>query len=373
VNRFVISCGGTGGHLSPGIALAEGLAARGDGAVLLISRRRVDAELSSRYPRLEFIAMPGGGFAWNPLAAARFLWSQAGAVRLCWRVLRRERPRAVVGFGGFTSLPLVIAARLLGVPVALHESNRVPGRAVRTLGRLVRRVYLPPGVSLPGLRGDVIRTLPLPVRREIRRGSSSVARPSLGLDPSRRVLAVLGGSQGAGALNTWARSAVAPLAAAGVQLYVVTGPGKDRAGTVDTVTPEGTVRAIFEPFCGRMADLLSAADLVVSRAGAGTIAELIRCGTPAVLVPYPEAADNHQEANARWLAAEGGGVVVTQDRIETLTGLVQAALADEFRLAAWRDALQRLDRADPLETMLADLDAIGGANAGAGRAGLAAA
>ena len=100
MNRVVISCGGTGGHLSPGIALAEGLAARGDRAVLLISRRRVDAELSGRYPGLEFVAMPGDGFSWRPGALARFLLSQAGAIRVCWRVLRRERPIAVVGFGG---------------------------------------------------------------------------------------------------------------------------------------------------------------------------------------------------------------------------------------------------------------------------------
>ena len=126
MNRVVISCGGTGGHLSPGIALAEGLAARGDRAVLLISRRRVDAELSGRYPGLEFVAMPGDGFSWRPGALARFLLSQAGAIRVCWRVLRRERPIAVVGFGGFTSFPLVVAAVLRGLPVALHESNRVP-------------------------------------------------------------------------------------------------------------------------------------------------------------------------------------------------------------------------------------------------------
>jgi UDP-N-acetylglucosamine--N-acetylmuramyl-(pentapeptide) pyrophosphoryl-undecaprenol N-acetylglucosamine transferase len=183
------------------------------------------------------------------------------------------------------------------------------------------------------------------------------------------VLAVLGGSQGAGALNAWARRAVAPLAAAGVQLHVVTGPGKDRAETIETPTPSGPVRAVFEPFCGRMADLLTAADLVVSRAGAGTIAELIRCGTPAILVPYPEAADNHQEANAAWLAAEGGGLVVPQARLAELDALVPAALADGPRLAAWRDALRRLDRADPLDALLADLDAIAGSRPDSGRAG----
>lgn len=371
MSRFVISCGGTGGHLSPGIALAEGLLARGDEAVLLISRRRVDAELSGRYPRLTFVAMPGGGFSWRPIGLARFAVTQARAIATCCRMLRRERPRAAVGFGGFTSFPLVVAARLTGVPVVLHESNRVPGRAVRILGRLARRVYLPPGVGLSSLRADVARPLPLPVRREIRRGSPAAARASLGLDPARPVLAVLGGSQGAGALNAWARRSVAPLAAAGVQLHVVTGPGKDRAGTIETPTPSGPVRAVFEPFCGRMADLLTAADLVVSRAGAGTIAELIRCGTPAILVPYPEAADNHQEANAAWLAAEGGGLAVPQSRLAELDALVPAALADRARLEVWREALRRLDRADPLEAMLADLDVIARPGTDSGGAGLA--
>ena len=371
MSRFVISCGGTGGHLAPGIALGEALLARGDGAVLLTSRRRVDAELSSRYAGLTFVPMPGSGFGWSPGVLARFVWSQTAALFLCWRLLRRERPRAAVGFGGFTSFPLVVAARLLGIPVALHESNRVPGRAVRILGRLARRVYLPPGVVLPALCASVVRPLTLPVRREIRRGDPAAARAALGLDPSRRVVAVLGGSQGAGSLNAWARRAAAPLAAAGVQLHVITGPGKDRAETIEHPSPSGPVRAVFEPFCGRMADLLTAADLVVSRAGAGTIAELIRCGTAAVLVPYPAAADNHQEANAAWFAAAGGGRLLPEPRLAELDGLVRELVLDDAGLAACREALRTLQRADPLAEMLADLDSLAGAPAGAGRAGLA--
>ncbi|MBL9186119.1 MAG: UDP-N-acetylglucosamine--N-acetylmuramyl-(pentapeptide) pyrophosphoryl-undecaprenol N-acetylglucosamine transferase [Opitutaceae bacterium] len=360
MSRFVISCGGTGGHLSPGIALAEGLRARGHESTLLISRKLIDARLSAKYPHLKFAPMPGRGWAWHPVAIARFVPAQARAVWFCLRLLRTARPAAVIGFGGFTSAPLVVAAALLGLPAALHESNRVPGRAVRLLGRLVRRVYLPPGITITGIGGGATRHAGLPVRREIARHDPARARAALGLDPQRRTLVVLGGSQGASGLNTWVRDTRATLAHAGVQLFVVTGPGKGPAETLSSPAADGApVRAIFEPFSDRMAEVMSAADLVVSRAGAGTLAELIRCGTPAVLVPYPKAADDHQRANAEHFAREGGGVVVAQSEIARLTDIVLAVLGSESRLAELRAALARMDRADPLEPMLADLEEIG--------------
>jgi UDP-N-acetylglucosamine--N-acetylmuramyl-(pentapeptide) pyrophosphoryl-undecaprenol N-acetylglucosamine transferase len=354
VSRYVISCGGTGGHLSPGIALAEGLRARGHEVRLLISRKQIDARLSAKYPHLRFDAMPGRGFAWRPVAAVRFLAAQAQAWWFCTRLLRDFRPAAVIGFGGFTSAPPVLAATLLGVPSALHESNRVPGRAVRLLGRIARRVYLPPGVRLAGLGGAATRHVGLPVRREITRHDPAAARAALGLDPARRTLVLLGGSQGASALNQWARDHREPLARAGVQLYAVTGPGK---GAAETLVTAG-VRAIFTPFSDRMAEVMSAADLVVSRAGAGTLAELVRCGTPAVLVPYPQAADDHQRANAAWFADEGGGRVIAQPDIARLGAAALEILADDARLRAHRAALQRMDRANSLELMLADLEEI---------------
>lgn len=357
--RFIISCGGTGGHLSPGISLAEGLAARGHGTELLVSRKTVDARLLGKYPDLKFQPLPGCGFGWQPLPLVRFGAAQFRAAALCLRLLRRSRADVVVGFGGFTSAPLVVAARILGIPAVLHEANRVPGRAVRTLGRMARRVYLPPEVNIRGLGADVTRHAGLPVRREIRRMDPVAARRELGLDPAGRVLLVLGGSQGSSPLNEWTRMALEALAAEGVQVYCVTGLGKGEATRRELKSRAGTaVVAVFEPFTDRMAVLMSAADLVVSRAGAGTIAELVRCRAPAILVPFPQAADDHQRANAAWFERQGGGVVVPQDRLSELGVRTLALLADAAALPAFRTNLQQMDRADALETMLPDLESI---------------
>ena len=238
--------------------------------------------------------MPGTGFALQPSKFFRCIVSQAHAWLFCLRLLRRVRPDAVVGFGGFTSAPIVLAAWVAGVPSALHESNRVPGLAIRTLGRFARRVYLPPGIRLRSIRAAATKHVGLPVRREIIRQPQAAARAALGLDPNLRLLVVLGGSQGASPLNEWARSQLPTFASEGIQVFCVTGLGKGREGTVEMKTKTGApIRAVFTAFSDRMAELISAADLVVSRAGAGTLAELIRCETPAILIPYPQAADNH--------------------------------------------------------------------------------
>lgn len=374
MSRFLISCGGTGGHLSPGIALAEGLRARGHEPRLLISRKQVDARLSAKYPDFGFERMPGAGFGWSPRAFLRCAGSQAQAFWFCTRLIRRFRPQAVIGFGGFTSAPLVLAARVCGVPAALHESNRVPGRAVRTLGRLASRVYLPPGVFVPGIPAAVTRHAGQPVRREIARRPQAAARAALGLEPDRRVLVVLGGSQGAGPLNGWVRAQREALAAEGIQLYVVTGLGKGDAAVLEGTAKSGArVRAVFVPFSDRMAELLSAADLVLSRAGAGTLAELARCETPAILVPFPQAADDHQRANAEYFAQQGGGVVVPQDRLGGLLPLVLALIGDDARLDVWRGHLRRLESDGALDALLNDFETIARGEPGGGDAACTAA
>jgi UDP-N-acetylglucosamine--N-acetylmuramyl-(pentapeptide) pyrophosphoryl-undecaprenol N-acetylglucosamine transferase len=359
MSRFLISCGGTGGHLSPGIALAEGLAARGHEVTLLISHKKVDARLIAKYPRLRFVPVPGAGFGRNPVALVRFLVSQTHGCYFGLRQVRAVRPDGIVGFGGFTSAGIVAAGALLGVPVVLHEANRVPGRAIRLLGSLARRVYLPPGVELPGVRAGVVRPMGLPVRREIARRPVAEARTELGLYPSGRVLAILGGSQGAAALNDWARRELSVLAAEGIQLFCITGLDKDISETLELKARNGApVRAIFVPFCDRMAAVLSAADLVVSRAGAGTLAELGRCATPAILVPFPHAADDHQRANAAYFAQQGGGVVIDQAFLATLRAEVREVIFSDQLLDKFRANLQRMESANPLETMLDDLEAV---------------
>lgn len=359
MSHFLISCGGTGGHLSPGIALAEGLAARGHGATLLISEKKVDARLIEKYPHLNFARMPGSGFAWHPVQLARCVVSQLRALRFCRRLIRELAPDGIVGFGGFTSAPVALAGRLAGLPVMLHESNRVPGLAIRVLGRFATRVYLPPGVRLESVRAAAIRYAGPPVRREIARTPQAAARAALGLDPAQKLLVLLGGSQGASALNQWARDQVAALAADGIQLYCVTGLGKGAAEKLEFRTKLGQpVCSVFVPFSDRVAELLSAADLVVSRAGAGSIAELIRCETPAVLIPFPHAADDHQRANAAFFERQGGGVVLEQTGLGGLRAEVLDLIFNDWLLRKFRGNLRRMDRANSLDLMLRDLESL---------------
>lgn len=356
---FLLSCGGTGGHLSPGIAVAEVLASRGHRPVLLISHKKVDTRLAAKYPSLRFEPIPGTPFGGHPAVLARFLVSQSKGFAAGLRLIRNENPAAIIGFGGFTTASVILAGALRRVPVFLHESNRVPGKAVRTLSRFARTVYLPPGVTLPGLPGaeKKIRAAAMPVRAEISRVPRAAAAAGLGLDPAKKILAVFGGSQGAGPLNDWARRAAPDLALLGIQLACVTGPGKGEAAFTDHPGPASTsVRSAWIPFCDDVAGLLSAADLVVARAGAGSLAEFARIGSPAILVPYPQAADDHQRANAAFFAETGGGLVLDQTRLADLTPLATGLILNESRLAACRTALSRLDPTPAAVSIVNDLE-----------------
>jgi len=357
VSRFLIACGGTGGHLSPGIALAEGLNARGHETMLLISQKGVDARLIEKYAQLRFERIPGAPFTLGPAGLCRCLWEQSRALRFSVRMIRTWRPDVILGFGGFTAAGVIVVAALLRRPVALHEANRVPGRAIRLFGRLARRLYLPPGVNVRGVQRAGVRHVGLPVRREIVRIPRETARLRLGLDPAQKVLVILGGSQGASPLNGWVRERLARLAAEGIQVCCVTGLGKGGAEVSELPADSGQpVKAVFMPFCDDVATLLSAADLVVSRAGAGTIAELIRCATPAILVPFPQAADNHQWANARFFAQEGGGFAVDQDCLAELDRNVSDVISNDRLLSEFRANLQRMDRVNSLDLILDDLE-----------------
>jgi UDP-N-acetylglucosamine--N-acetylmuramyl-(pentapeptide) pyrophosphoryl-undecaprenol N-acetylglucosamine transferase len=357
VSRFLISCGGTGGHLSPGIALAEGLVGRGHEATLLISQKKVDARLAEKYPHLRFERIPGAGYSWRPARMAKFALSEVSALRRCLAIVRAFRPDVMVGFGGFTSAPAAVAARALGVPVALHEANRVPGLAIRAFGRFADRVYLPLGVRVAGVRAAATRHAGLPVRSEIMRMPVAASRQALGLDPKNKVLVVLGGSQGASSLNAWARSRLEALALERVQVVCVTGLGKGGPETLVHPSQAGEpIRAVFMPFCDRIGELLSAADLVVTRAGAGTLAELARCEVPAILVPYPHAASDHQRANASFFERQGGGIVVEEAALGGLQAEVLELIFNDWLLRLFRGNLKRMDRAGSLELMLADLE-----------------
>ena len=359
MSKFLIACGGTGGHLAPGIALAEEMKERGFDSLLLISRKTIDRQLTEKYPQHRFESVPGVPLLFTAAGALSFAISQSRGLVHAWRLIRRERPSMIVGFGGFTTAAVIVAGWMLRVPVALHESNRVPGRAVRLMARFARRVYLPRGITLPDVPLRKLRHAPLPVRREIQRLPRGESAAKFGLDPNKSIVVVLGGSQGAQALNIWSEQAAVALAERDVQLLVVTGPGKDvdQSPVLDgTGEAPVTIRRIA--FCDDMAALLSMADLVVSRSGAGTIAELIRVAVPSVLVPYPHAADNHQVANAVDFSAAGGALVVEETQLGLLQRMVIDLVTDESRLAEMRAHVGHIELSSTLDLMFDDIESL---------------
>lgn len=357
MSRFLIACGGTGGHLSPGIALAEALIARGHTATLFISAKRVDTRLVEKYPHLAAARVPSAPFGWRPDVHLRFHWRQTQGLLFSLRFIREHRPDAIVGFGGFTNAGVVMAGRLMGIPVALHEANRVPGLAIRVLSRVARRLYLPPGVRLPGIRGVMVRHTGLPVRAEVARIPRDEARALLGVDPAQKLLVVLGGSQGSGPLNQWVEENLAALAVEGIQVHCVTGLGKGNIGVRELHNKNGqVVRSRFEAFSDRVGVLMSAADLVLSRAGAGTISELVCCETPAVLIPYPHAADNHQWANAAYFEQQGGGLVIAESALASLRQEVLDVIFNDWLLNKFRGNLHRMSRENAIEIIVHDLE-----------------
>lgn len=359
MSTFVISCGGTGGHLAPGIALAEGLNARGHTTHLIISNKDVDSLLVTAYPDLKFVRSPGAGFSWKPLAFIKFNWQQLRALLFAFKLLSEKKPDAVIGFGGFLSVGVVIAGFMKGCPVVLHEANRKPGRAIRLLSGLARRIYLPDGVKLRNLPPQTVRHTGYPVRRGIRPLSREVARRRLGIEVTGKLLLVLGGSQGALALNRWVKESFPKLGEEGISVLCVTGLIKESRGQLEHRAKDGqTAKAIFMPFTTKMAEILSCADLAVSRAGAGSIAEFTRCRLPAILVPYPYATDDHQTVNARFLEQQGGGLVVPQASISTLAAEVIDTIFNDWLLGMLRTNLGRLDRNNEISLMVDDLEKV---------------
>ena len=254
---------------------------------------------------------------------------------------------------------LGLAARLHGIPVALHEANCRPGRAVRLLKPLASRVYLPEGVLL-SIAPDRVRYLGYPVRREIKPCPKAIAREKLGIETSGKLLVVIGGSQGAEALNRWTREQFEKLAEAGVAVYCVTGFDKVKEPEMLYSRSDGSiVRASFVAFSDQMDAVLSAADVVISRAGAGAIAEIIRCLVPALLIPYPYAADAHQMANAEAHERREAGLVVVEDQMDSLLERILQLIFDDARLEAYKAVLEHLNEIDAARLTAEDILRLG--------------
>ncbi|MEM0967267.1 MAG: UDP-N-acetylglucosamine--N-acetylmuramyl-(pentapeptide) pyrophosphoryl-undecaprenol N-acetylglucosamine transferase [Verrucomicrobiota bacterium] len=356
---FLIACGGTGGHLAPGVAVAEELVSRGHHCGLVISRKQVDSRLIRKHETLRFFRSDGVAFGKKPREIVRFCIGLVRSLRQGLAFVRNEKPDLVLAFGGFLSVGVVFAARLRGIPVVLHEANRVPGRAIRFLKRFACRIYLPPKVSLPGYPEEKVRDFGYPLRKGFGVLDKALAREEMGLEKRGLLVTVFGGSQGASSLNEWVDEKGSALLGEGVNILCIRGlsKGRDESPTITAVDGE-TYRVLNIDFCDQMPQALSASDLVISRAGAGSIAELTRCKVPSVLVPFPSAADDHQLFNARYFSEEGGCLVLVQEEIDQLEKVVLSLLRDEARLEEIRIQLARLETLNRQKELIDDLESL---------------
>jgi len=336
----LILAGGTGGHIFPGLAVAAALRARGVPVLWLGADGGMETRLVPQHgiaiETISIRGLRGKGAATLLGAPLRVL----RAVRAAAKVLRAHRPRVVVSFGGYAAGPGGIAARLAGVPLVVHEQNRAPGLTNRVLARVARRVLTGFPDTFGGRREEVVGN---PVRGEI------AALPP----PAERFatragalhLLVLGGSQGARALN-----AAVPRALAGITGAVAVRHqcGEKLREDAERAYADAGVSASVEPFIADMAAAYAWADLVVCRAGALTLAELCAAGVGSVLVPFPQAVDDHQTRNAEYLVERGAALLLPQD--DALVAGLRAAIAqfsgDPPRRLAMAEAARNLARPD---------------------------
>jgi UDP-N-acetylglucosamine--N-acetylmuramyl-(pentapeptide) pyrophosphoryl-undecaprenol N-acetylglucosamine transferase len=367
--RLLIAGGGTGGHLFPGLAVAEALLARVAPAEVRFvgTRRGIEARAVPRAGLpIDFIevgTLKGQGVA----GLARTLVGLPWALLQAMRIVRRFGPDLVLGVGGYASGPVVAAAALLGRRTAIMEQNAVPGLTNRWLGRLVDRVFTsfePDPARTPFPRGKVVRT-GNPIRRAFRSAPSRLAS-----EDGRLHLLVFGGSAGARRINEAMAAALPALGRFRGRLAIVHQTGEParegveagyRAAGWDAASAD--VRAFIDDMAGQYAW----ADLVVCRAGASTAAELTAVGRPAILVPYPFAADDHQEANALALVEAGAAVRVRDAELtgERLAAEVGALLDDASGRAAMAAAAARLGEPAAADRVVDEILRLTGAAAAA--------
>jgi len=336
--RLLVAGGGTGGHVFPGIAHAEEVVTRHpDTDVVFVGTGRgleatVVPEAGFPIELIEVRGLKGKG----PLGVLSGLARLPRALAQSFGVLRRWRPDVVVGVGGYASGPVVLAARLLGIPTAIQEQNAIAGLTNRILGHLVNEIFTAfpeAGRHFPARK---VHFLGNPIRRQL---LENYMRPVQKQD-DRLQLLVFGGSQGAHGLNMRVIEALPHLADLKGRIHVTHQTGaRDRA-----YVEKGYAAVGFEPdvrdFITDMSAAYAGADLVVCRAGATTLAELTVCKKPSILVPFPAAADNHQVVNARSLVDAGAAVMIEE---RDLTGELLAA---EIRRILLDDGMrQRMGRA----------------------------
>ncbi|MCK6549334.1 undecaprenyldiphospho-muramoylpentapeptide beta-N-acetylglucosaminyltransferase [Myxococcota bacterium] len=335
--KVLIAGGGTGGHLYPGVALAEEITTRQKGNEVLFvgTTRGIEARVipSLGFPieYIEVVGLKGKG----PLGFLRGLMQVPIAIGQSFRILRTFKPDFAVGVGGYASGPLMLAAWMMRIPTAILEQNTIPGITNRILSRFVDAVYVMFESSSSQFPEKKVHALGNPIRRQL---MDNFLRSKI--EDSKFNILVLGGSQGAHALNLRMVEATEHLRSIWGELRIVHQTGEKDAELVQKAYEERGVPAEVSPFIQDMSAAYRRADLVVCRAGATTLAEVMVAKKASILIPYPHAADNHQELNARAMVDAGASRMLVEKNLDG------QRLADEIlSLHGDRDRIKKMEQA----------------------------
>ena len=353
--RLFFAGGGTGGHLFPAIAIADEVRrATPDAEILFIGTKG----------KIESQVVPGRGYRFVPIWISGFSRSLSFStilfpVKVVVSMLQsialmlKEKPGVVVGTGGYVCGPPVMAASLLGIPTLIQEQNSYPGATTRMLATRVNQVHITFESTRRFLRRkDNVHLTGNPVRALVGTIPRADGAASLGLDPGRTTVLVVGGSQGAVSINTAMLAIVPPLLGQGVQVIWLTGEREFARVQKQLGTPPAPGGLLLCPFLAEMECAFAAADLVVCRSGASTLAELMCAGLPSILVPYPHAAADHQTENARAMVEEGAAFLCPDGDLNTRLGsLIHALLWNAARRAAMGAAAKTMGKPDAARTL----------------------
>ncbi len=366
--RVLITGGGTGGHVYPGLAVAEALQALAP---------EVEVRFAGTQRGIESVLVPRAGYRLHTIPAsglrglghkARFLFvaNFLGGLLKSLALMISWRPAVVLGTGGFVSAPVMSAARMAGVPCTLQEQNAIPGSTNRLVGRWARRIYLGFGAAAEYFKAGICRPTGNPVRQafvEATGAAGNIGPELAGFGLAGRRVLIFGGSGGARTLNNAVREAAASLQAMEQTTFLVQ-TGKADFAAVDTEVAADHIRVTT--YIDDMAAALLWADLVVCRAGAMTLAELQVVGRTAVLVPYPHATDNHQFHNASDLEKAGAALVLSDENCDgtALVSRLNELLDAPERLQAMAEAARNMGRPAAAKSIALDLLELAGHPAG---------
>jgi UDP-N-acetylglucosamine--N-acetylmuramyl-(pentapeptide) pyrophosphoryl-undecaprenol N-acetylglucosamine transferase len=358
--KIAIACGGTGGHLFPGLAVAEELRLRGHDTLLLVSAKQIDAMALKGAADQQSRALPGIG--WPGFLSPRvFTFGKTlfASWRECGQVYREFQPTAVVGMGGFTSAIPLLLGRQLHLPTLIHESNAIPGRVTRLIAPWVNKTMLGFESCANYLRRAHCVFTGTPVRRGLERVDRAVAAEKFGLNPALPIILIMGGSQGAHGINQLVMKAL-PLwheHRDGVQFIHLTGQAD--ANIAEINYRRQRLVAVVEAFSTEIEQFYSLADVVISRSGAASLTELSHYGLPSVLVPYPAAADDHQSFNARIFKDAGASRLLVENKAtpEELHRIVTDMIGNPAERARMGEAARKLAGANAAKRVAEEIEA----------------